>query len=170
MSRTQLLVPWAPFWGLLGLDIGTGARKHQLGSDHRPVTGLGLCGLCQQPGQGLGPLDTNSRPAFSDNWSLAHSGPGLASGPKTWRPLSRAVGHSVSWPPEALVLIFPPEWVGVVTLSLVLRMAERRARVEGESTGPGLRGWGWGGMGKRGAALAVPLLADPLWPLPPASQ
>lgn len=122
MSRTQLLVPWAPFWGLLGLDIGTGARKHQLGSDHRPVTGLGLCGLCQQPGQGLGPLDTNSRPAFSDNWSLAHSGPGLASGPKTWRPLSRAVGHSVSWPPEALVLIFPPEWVGVVTLSLVLRL------------------------------------------------
>ena len=50
------------------------------------------------------------------------------------------------------------------------RMAERRARVEGESTGPGLRGWGWGGMGTRGAALAVPLLADPLWPLPPASQ
>lgn len=109
MSRTQLLVPWPPFWGLLGLDIGTGARKHQLGSDHRPVTGLGLCGLCQQPGQGLGPLDTNSGPAFSDDWSLAHSGPSLASGPKTQRPLSRAVGHSVSWPLEAVVLIFPPQ-------------------------------------------------------------
>lgn len=65
MSRTQLLVPWAPFWGLLSLDIGMGTGKRQLGSDHRPVTGMGLCGLYQQPGQGLGPLDAYSGPAFS---------------------------------------------------------------------------------------------------------
>ena len=116
MSRTQLLVPWAPFWGLLSLDIGMGTGKRQLGSDHRPVTGMGLCGLYQQPGQGLGPLDAYSGPAFSANWSLAHSGPCLASGPEPQRPLSRAVGHSVSWPLEALVLIVPPEWVRVVTL------------------------------------------------------